>query len=329
MPHRGGVSALASLGLAPHQELLYQRLTSLSGNTVECAASRLVISIDEMLDRVDPLVARGLVELADDRVRVPPLSGVISSMVAAEAARAATTRERLDELAGAIASLGAAASRPAEGEVAEVSELQGEKSSGGNSLDLLTSLIEHSQGDLLWWRPDAWRAPREGAMATLIGQAVASGRRSRAVYPAIALREAPDRLRARVDAGEEVRVVPELPTRLIVVGSSHAVLPEPLGPHDEPRLLIRQPAIVAALAMLFEAVWEDAVPVPDLDHLPGSADRGYLLRQLAGGAKDEQIARVLGLSLRTVRRRVAELLVELGVETRFQAGAEAVRRGWL
>jgi hypothetical protein len=30
-----------------------------------------------------------------------------------------------------------------------------------------------------------------------------------------------------------------------------------------------------------------------------------------------------------VRRRVAELLDELGAGSRFQAGAEAVRRGWL
>jgi len=37
----------------------------------------------------------------------------------------------------------------------------------------------------------------------------------------------------------------------------------------------------------------------------------------------------MGLSLRTVRRRVAELMIELGVDTRFQAGAEAAKRGWL
>jgi DNA-binding NarL/FixJ family response regulator len=47
------------------------------------------------------------------------------------------------------------------------------------------------------------------------------------------------------------------------------------------------------------------------------------------GAKDETIARQLGVSLRTVRRRVAELMDELGASTRFQAGMEAVRRGLL
>ena len=37
----------------------------------------------------------------------------------------------------------------------------------------------------------------------------------------------------------------------------------------------------------------------------------------------------LGLSLRTVRRRVADLMTELGADSRFQAGVEAARRGWL
>ena len=62
---------------------------------------------------------------------------------------------------------------------------------------------------------------------------------------------------------------------------------------------------------------------------PRGSERTFLLRQLLSGAKDEQIARTMGLSLRTVRRRIAELMIELGADTRFQAGAEAVRRGWL
>jgi DNA-binding NarL/FixJ family response regulator len=127
-----------------------------------------------------------------------------------------------------------------------------------------------------------------------------------------------------------VRVVDELPTRLLIIQGSHVVLPEPLGFADEPRLLVRQPAIVGALTLLFEEYWHQATALPDLDaQLPRVAVRGSLLRQLAAGAKDEQIARMLGLSLRTVRRRVADLMIELGADTRFQAGVEAARRGWL
>jgi DNA-binding CsgD family transcriptional regulator len=138
----------------------------------------------------------------------------------------------------------------------------------------------------------------------------------------------PEVLRARIDEGEEVRVIDHMPTRLFVISGTHAVLPEPLGFADEPRLLVRQGALVEALTLLFELYWERAVGVPELegarvDH------RAFLLRQLASGVKDEQIARTLGLSLRTVRRRVSDLMIELGVDTRFQAGVEAVRRGWL
>ncbi|KOG32387.1 hypothetical protein ADK34_09305 [Streptomyces viridochromogenes] len=48
---------------------------------------------------------------------------------------------------------------------------------------------------------------------------------------------------------------------------------------------------------------------------------------LAQGAKDEVIARRLGMSLRTCRRHIAELLEELGAESRFQGGALAERAG--
>ncbi|MET8365449.1 hypothetical protein ABZU53_17985 [Micromonospora sp. NPDC005194] len=39
--------------------------------------------------------------------------------------------------------------------------------------------------------------------------------------------------------------------------------------------------------------------------------------------------RVPGVGARTVRRVVAELTDQRGVSSRFQAGAEAVRHGWI
>ena len=91
-----------------------------------------------------------------------------------------------------------------------------------------------------------------------------------------------------------------------------------------------QPAIVEALSWWFELVWERATVVSELDLGEPRKDlRTHLLRQLAAGAKDEQIARSLDLSLRTVRRRVADLMNDLGADSRFQAGVEAARRGWI
>jgi DNA-binding CsgD family transcriptional regulator len=224
----------------------------------------------------------------------------------------------------------AAVTRPGAGEVDEVHPIDGELTSGGNPLRLLTHIIAESRGDLLWLRPDAWRMPRESAMVEVISAAVASGRRSRAIYPVVAMREAPEVLRARADAGEQVRLLSDLPTRLMVIGTTHAVVPEPLGFADEPRLLVRQRALVEALTLLFELLWERAAPVPELEGAEARPDlRRFILQMLAAGRKDEQIARSLGLSLRTVRRRVADLMADLGCDSRFQAGVEAARRGWI
>jgi DNA-binding NarL/FixJ family response regulator len=108
------------------------------------------------------------------------------------------------------------------------------------------------------------------------------------------------------------------------------MLPEPLGVGNQRRILIRQQSIVQVLTAWFDQLWDSATAVAMLDRGEARPDlRRLLLAQLARGAKDEQIARTLNISLRTVRRRIAALMTELGVDTRFQAGVEAVRRGWL
>ncbi|MBG0832640.1 hypothetical protein HS041_33625 [Planomonospora sp. ID67723] len=54
-----------------------------------------------------------------------------------------------------------------------------------------------------------------------------------------------------------------------------------------------------------------------------------VLLQLLTGATDQAASNRLGISPRTYSRRVSELLACLGVESRFQAGAEATRRSWV
>jgi DNA-binding CsgD family transcriptional regulator len=52
-----------------------------------------------------------------------------------------------------------------------------------------------------------------------------------------------------------------------------------------------------------------------------------IVQLLADGAKDETIARVTGLSVRTCRRHIADIMRRLDAVSRFQAGANAVRLG--
>lgn len=54
-----------------------------------------------------------------------------------------------------------------------------------------------------------------------------------------------------------------------------------------------------------------------------------MLSLLVSGLKDEAVARRLGWSLRTMRRRISSLYELLGADNRFQAGVIAARRGLL
>jgi DNA-binding CsgD family transcriptional regulator len=330
MPRPVPDTLLATMGFDPAMVRLYAQLRVVSGAAVQAVSELLGVEAAQVPAVVRPLLELGLVRIDGDHVHVLDEAEAITSLLRRESGRAARVSERLEGLAAAVAFRNATTTRPREGDVDDISLLDGEVSSGGNPLQLLTHLIESTRGDLLWLRPDAWQMPRESAMAQVVAAAVASGRRSRAIYPVRALHQAPEALLARARAGEQVRVIADLPTRLIVIGTTHAVLPEPLGTADEPRILVRQGALVAALSSWFELMWERASSVADLDLGEPRRDlRRFLLQQLAAGAKDEQIARSLDLSLRTVRRRIADLMSDLGADSRFQAGVEATRRGWI
>ncbi|MFG1952026.1 LuxR C-terminal-related transcriptional regulator [Micromonospora sp. NPDC048830] len=54
-----------------------------------------------------------------------------------------------------------------------------------------------------------------------------------------------------------------------------------------------------------------------------------VLKLLAAGLKDEAIARQMSTTTRTVRHRVQDVLTALNAKSRFHAGVEASRRGWV
>ena len=103
---------------------------------------------------------------------------------------------------------------------------------------------------------------------------------------------------------------------------------------DQASYLIHPSSVLDALSELFEARWDKAVPLNQRPVPTGEeqvltdADRD-LLGLLAAGTTDETIARTLGWSVRTVRRHIHRIMTLTGAETRFQAGMQASRRGWV
>lgn len=136
--------------------------------------------------------------------------------------------------------------------------------------------------------------------------------------------------------GALVRTATTLPMRMIITDHNLAVVPSiEAGPYDEgtapPAMVIRSPAMVAVLRQFFEYFWatsSDLVSDESSPTVSGTRHR-EVVRLLASGLTDEAIARKLGLSDRTVRRIVADLMQQIGAESRFQAGVKMVRLGWL
>jgi DNA-binding Lrp family transcriptional regulator len=325
------LSPLGVLGFTDREERLYRLLLRNAGRPLSELAALAGLPTGELREQVARFTGLGIVELQEDDVVVPrPPEEALGRLLGEEVRRVRSRGEQLDAVRTLLPSLQAdhlAATAP-KGEVVEVERLRGTD----DVVAMIRSLSAASTGDLLWLRPDPWNVAGGDDLDTSVMDLIRSGRRSRAIYQVDVLRNAPGTLRRRAEAGEHVRVLAEVPTRLAVLGSSAALVAEQFDIVDERRLVLRQPSMISALILLFEGLWEKAMPVPGFDahrEAQGASAQRLLLTQLSGGAKDEQIARALGLSVRTVRRRVADLMDELGASSRFQAGVEAVRRGWL
>lgn len=134
--------------------------------------------------------------------------------------------------------------------------------------------------------------------------------------------------------GEYVRAVPMLPTRLLIVDDHLALLPM-VRPTDDRygAILVHPSSLLDLLVEVFETTWSSANRITDSEEPPGASaleplDRS-MLKLLMVGLTDARIASQLGVSARTVQRRVSALMDITRVATRFQLGAEAVRREWV
>lgn len=139
-------------------------------------------------------------------------------------------------------------------------------------------------------------------------------------------------VRRAVEAGEEARVFPDVPMKFLMSDSDRALIILPrAGGLEADALLVYPSTLLDVLSDLFEVFWRLAAPMgtgaAPQEGAPPDSDR--LLALLTAGLTDEAIARDLGISERTVHRRVSRLQELLGARTRFQLGVQASRRGWL
>ena len=330
---------LAHLGLTADEESVYRAVLEEPSSAVALrrrlglAAPAVAAALDCLL-RLDLVVASG--------------AGVYTA-VSPDIALSRLQRRREDELARAAAEVDAgraavaqfllavpAAGAPAGGRLVEV--VDGAEEVGRRVLQVCDAA--RASVRVLDRPPYIYNVPEAGTTLDQELRLLKAGVAWRVIYDAASFTppELSECFAASLEAGEQARVLADVPVKLIVADNDVAILPLVPGPGQPGRaVVVHTPVIVEPFAALFESLWARAIPVgPESPVSSGGADGAVpdrdertLLMLLAAGMKDGAIARHLRVSERTVNRRIAELTDRLDAGTRFQAGIQAARRGWL
>ncbi|WP_441249912.1 helix-turn-helix domain-containing protein [Kitasatospora sp. McL0602] len=311
------------LGLGGHEEEVYLQLLTTPGGSVQWIGARSGLTTTQVTAALESLAANGLVDRSAALPAVwsaAPPDVALEELLLRREGELRRARRRITELMRAYRRGGPGAEA---GELVEVI-------TGRDSVAELWRSLQLDVRDrlrILDRPPCVRRFDPETELAVL-----QRGVEMHVVYESRALRD-PDRLaeiRSFARAGEQARVLPDLPLELALVDDRLAVLQVSAGSELPSVLLVRPSSLLDALVGLFELYWSHAMRLPatataDAGVTPEDHRHRQLLTLLAAGLTDESIARQLGVSPRTVQRWVRELMDRFGARTRFQAGIQAAR----
>lgn len=300
---------LSALGLDPEEVTAY--LDLLRGREVP----------EQDASVWDGLVGLGLVRRGPDGPTAAPPRPPLERWAVAREQEAAQARD----VATALAQLHEAGVR----EESFVEVLRGREASRA----VYESLQSGARGLVRAWDRGAYGVPVQTGAPTVTREALARGVRYQVVYDGSTL--AGDGMMAvltdSAHHGEEARIFPQL-MKMVIADEDRAFIALPARQGEVDSVLVHPSLLLDALVALFTMVWEMAVPAsptPGTDEPEDAHVDDHLLSMLSAGMTDAAIARSLGVSSRTVARRVGRLQDRLGARSRFQLAALAARRGWL
>ncbi|MGW1022878.1 helix-turn-helix transcriptional regulator [Streptomyces sp. NPDC002577] len=323
------------LGLSAFEETVYRSILRSAGGRVQELVDELAADEAAVRSAISLLTDMSMIRRSwEDADLLLPISPevAVGSLLADQEERLARRRQELESSRVALARL-----------VSEYSTVG--QVPGGNGVQRLEGIdavrtrieelvcrssVEISAFNAGSYSPDALEAGRATDQSALD-----RGVLMRGLYLDSVRNHPPTReyVRWLTDSGAEIRTTPVLPLPMIVFDRETALLPVDPGDRGAGALVVTGNGILSALLALFERYWDAAAPFggrpSEEDDVELSAGERELLRLLAKGLTDEAAGRQLGVSQRTVRRRIAELTDRLGAGSRFQAGAQAVRRGWI
>ncbi|GAB3332790.1 LuxR C-terminal-related transcriptional regulator [Micromonospora halotolerans] len=320
------MGALRDLGMSDLTERAYLALVQGGPPHREKLAARLGIDVTAVDSALGELAGLGLVEPHGDRwVPLPPR--LTLEVLAEQHLRAAAAARQGSEALGRLW-----AEQSPLPDYLEVLTTTDSTIAAQTKLhrEVRTQVMALSVGPVGNDAPQLAQAPGSA-------EAMHRGVTYRVVYSTHILRQptAMALVQQAISAGESARVFPNVPCNLTIADSRWAVLTAPMpGTERLHGLVILGGGFLDAVIGVFESFWALAAPISAIP-LDGAPDGGpsesnrHLLTLLGAGLTDETIARELGVSERTVTRRIAALQKSLGARSRFQLGVQAARRGWL
>jgi DNA-binding CsgD family transcriptional regulator len=316
----------AEFGLPEPAELVYRAIVQHGQADPAVLADGLALPIGEVTAAVDHLMTLGLVQVHDGGLEAMPPRLPMQALADRYVRAAAAARETAEALA----------------------QVWTRQSATPDYLEPLTTTAAvvaaavalHDQAKkevrALSIGPSGDSAPpphqHPGA-----GEALRRGVAYRVVYGAQILRQPAvmAMVQESAELGEAARVFPTVPCNLQIADGGRAVLIAPTpGPERLHGLVFSPSGFLDSLIEIFETYWTLAIPISagkvafDAEQGPND-DTRKLLALLGAGLTDASIARELGVSERTVTRRIMALQDALAARSRFQLGVQAARRGWL
>ncbi|MFI6320749.1 helix-turn-helix domain-containing protein [Nonomuraea sp. NPDC050556] len=324
---------LETLGLDPAQTALYTAVLRLHRATLAELAEAMDGPADKVSRQLDDLVRLGVVDEHSGEYLARHPAAALGRLIAERLDRLAEESRRIDSALGSIRSLirDYDAGRdyqngPFPVELVSGADVLYESVVGiavqSPRMEVLTAIPDdRTMLDFARKYADQWIDAQRRDLLTF-----------RAVIPVstLPLPGVRDQLSRLMETGGRVRTLDRVPSWFLTAGAGAAGLPAQWGgnlpDHAYNFYLIRAPIVVGVMRSLFEELWGRAVPLPWGRRGDGMVQ---VIRLAAQGMCDESIARQLGVSVRTVRARFADAMAELGAQSRFHAGVEAARRGWL
>jgi DNA-binding CsgD family transcriptional regulator/sugar-specific transcriptional regulator TrmB len=332
-----GEQVLGALGLDAVCVQVYLMMHSAPEADSEQIAERLGFQVPEVVDAIDELSDLTLLRPgvgSTQKLRPVSIERAVHTLIRQQSEQLKIQTGALTMLQSAMTEL--LASRPAPPDVSGHVDI--ETITGVETVQAVIDQLVFRATESVWSAiPGTRPTPEMLESARPIDEELAQrGLPTRSLYQNSALADRPNMEYARWlnSVGIETRSIPVVPMRMLIVDRSLAavIYRQPQLPVE--MFVIREPALLIPLIEYFEMSWAAATPIIDPDPKPAvddipSPQEAAFLRLLAGGSTDEAAAKKLGVSVRTVRRMMADLMERLGATSRFEAGHRATQRGWL